>query len=250
VEALRPLIAGAGTVVFNGDTWEELARPFRGKAGAMLEDLRKLCAEEGAEAVFLSGNHGPEYSKLGWIELAGGRIIVTHGDAFLRGSSPWKREILTSADRIDEIWAAHPAAGRDVEERLAVAREIARELPSLRHSTGRRFLQRVWNAATPPARALRILEAWITQASAGAEFLQRYFPAAEVLIVGHFHWHGCWQRKDRLVINTGSFVVPGKAHWVEWNDGWLSRGCVNESRSPFRKGEILGVWRYGAEDLK
>ena len=29
--ALRPLIAGAGTVIFNGDTWQELAEPFRGR---------------------------------------------------------------------------------------------------------------------------------------------------------------------------------------------------------------------------
>ena len=33
VSALRPLISGAATVVFNGDTWQELAAPFRAKAG-------------------------------------------------------------------------------------------------------------------------------------------------------------------------------------------------------------------------
>ncbi|NJM38529.1 MAG: hypothetical protein HC845_12090 [Akkermansiaceae bacterium] len=59
VSALRPLIAGAGTIIFNGDTWQELAKVFLKRATEMLEELRWLCAEEGAEAIFLSGNHDP-----------------------------------------------------------------------------------------------------------------------------------------------------------------------------------------------
>ena len=50
VSALRPLIAGAGTIVFNGDTWQELALPFRERSEVMLDELKGLCAEEGAEA--------------------------------------------------------------------------------------------------------------------------------------------------------------------------------------------------------
>ena len=90
VESLRPLIAGAGTVIFNGDTWQELAKPWKSRAGEMLEELKKLCADEGAEAVFLSGNHDPGWPGKGWIELAEGRIVVNHGDALLFESSPCK----------------------------------------------------------------------------------------------------------------------------------------------------------------
>ncbi len=49
----------------------------------MLEELKSLCREEGAEAVFLPGNHDPGWSGPGWVELAGGRIVVTHGDALV-----------------------------------------------------------------------------------------------------------------------------------------------------------------------
>lgn len=244
VSALRPLIAGAGTVVFNGDTWQELARPFREQSAAMLEELRALCAEEGATAVFLSGNHDPGWPGPGWVELAGGRVIVTHGDALLFEGSPWKREILTCGEEVRELWQQHPAAERDAEARLRLARDIARTLCSVEYPLGRHFLQRAWDAVLPPRRALRMAEAWFTQGAAGARFCEQYFPRAEVLVIGHFHWQGCWVKNRRLVINTGSFTSPGRAHQVEWNDGWLSRNEINESPERCTRGRTLGVWRF------
>ena len=96
----------------------------------------------------------------------------------------------------------------------------------------------------PPVRALKMLEAWMTQGSEGVRFCEKYFPKAEALVIGHFHRHGCWVRNRRLVIDTGSFMSPGRAHWVEWNDGWLTRGEIDESCEECRKGRILGVWRF------
>ena len=243
VSALRPLIAGAGTLVFNGDTWQELARPFRERSAAMLEELKTLCAEEGTTAVFLSGNHDPGWPGPGWIELAGGRIIITHGDALLVAGSPWKREILTCPERIEELWQQHPTAGHDAQERLRVARDIARSLCSVEYPLGRRFIQRAWDAAIPPQRAFKMLKAWLTQGAAGARFCERYFPKAEVLVIGHFHRHGCWRKNHRLIINTGSFTSPGRAHWVEWQHGRLTRGVIDESPQLYRIGRTLGSWQ-------
>jgi predicted phosphodiesterase len=244
VSALRPFIAGAGTVVFNGDTWQELAQPFRERSAVMLEELKELCAVEGAATVFLSGNHDPGWLGPGWIELAGGRIIVTHGDALLFEGSPWKREILCCGEQLKELWQQHPAADHDAEERLCLARDIARTLCSVEYPLGRHFIQRAWDAVLPPKRALKMIEAWITQGSAGGRFCERYFPHAEALVIGHFHRHGCWVKNRRLVINTGSFTDPGRAHWVEWNDGWLTRGEIDESPERCRFGRILGRWRF------
>ena len=95
---------------------------------------------------------------------------------------------------------------RNAEERLRVAREIARELCSVEYPTGRHFLQRAWDAVLPPKRALKMIEAWFTQGAAGARFCERYFPKAEVLVIGHFHRQGCWVKNGRTVINTGSFT--------------------------------------------
>ncbi len=243
VNALRPLISGAGTVIFNGDTWQELARPFFERSKVMLEDLRVLCREEGAEAIFLSGNHDPGWSGPGWMALAEGRIVITHGDALLFDGSPWKREILVNGRRVMELWREHPEAASDIEQRMRVARKLARELCSVEHPTGRNILLRAWDAALPPQRAMKMLEAWFTQAAEGARFCERYFPAAEFLIIGHFHREGSWLAGGRRVINTGSFMAPGRADWVEWNDGWLSRGVITETPDRCCKGRTLDVWR-------
>lgn len=243
VSSLRPLIAGAATVIFNGDTWQELARQFRTRSSEMLAELQELCREEGAEAIFLSGNHDPGWPGPGYVELAAGRIVITHGDALLFDGSPWKREILVGGARVMELWNQHPRAESDVEERLRLARKIARELCSVEHPTGRSLLERTWDAIVPPRRAVKMIEAWLTQASAGATFCDRYFPDAEILVIGHFHREGSWLRDGRRIINTGSFMAPGRAHWVEWNQGWLSRGQVVETSEICRKGEALEVWR-------
>ena len=247
VSALRPLIAGAGTVIFNGDTWQELAGKLYERSREMLDELQAICREEGAEAIFLSGNHDPGWPGPGWIALAGGRIIITHGDALLFDGSPWKREILVSGERVMEVWNQHPRADRDIEERLRVAREIARQLCSHEYPTGRHFIQRAWDAVLPPGRAVKMIEAWMIQGSAGAKFCETYFPEAEVLIMGHFHREGCWLRNGRRIINSGSFMAPGRADWVEWNAGWLSRGVIDESPEICRIGRTLDVWRLAGK---
>jgi len=243
ISALRPLIAGAGTVIFNGDTWQELAAPFLARSTVMLEELRSLCAEENATPVFLPGNHDPGWSGLGWVELAEGKIVITHGDALLYDGSPWKREILVNGPRVRELWAAHPAAAHDSAARHHVAREVARELCSVEYPTGRHFFQRAWDAIQPPQRALKMLEAWFTQGTTGNKFCETYFPDAEVLIIGHFHHEGSWEKKGRRIINTGSFTSPGWAHWVEWNQGMLSWGKIDESPTACTKGPAYEVWR-------
>jgi predicted phosphodiesterase len=243
IATLRPLIAGAGTVIFNGDTWQELAKPFLERATAMLGGLKALCHEEGADAVFLPGNHDPSWPGQGWAELAGGRIIVTHGDTLLREGSPWKREILLAEKHIARIWKHYPAAEFDPEERVCVARDIARELCSVEYPTGRRVWQRAWDAVLPPQRAVKMIEAWFTQGTAGADFCDRFFPEAEILVIGHFHRVGSWFIRGRRVINLGSFTTPGRAQWMEWHDGWLSRGWVDESATECQKGATVDVWR-------
>lgn len=244
VGGLRPLIEGAGTVVFNGDTWQELTVAVRERSAAMLAELRALCASVGCEAVFLAGNHDPGWPGPGWIELAGGKVVVTHGDALLFDGSPWKREILTHGQRVLELWGDHPGAAEEAAERLRLARAIARELPSQDQPAGRRLWQRAWDAAVPPQRALRMLQAWWHQPALAAQFCERYFPAAEVIVIGHFHRHGSWLRGGRRIINTGSFVNPGRAHWVDWEGGRLRRGEVAETAGACRMGKVLDVWRF------
>jgi predicted phosphodiesterase len=242
---LRPLLAGMGTVVFNGDTWQELAKPFRERSSHMLDELRWLCAEEDVETMFLPGNHDPSFAGSGFIELAGGRIVITHGDALLHAGAPWKREIIQAPERLRELWHNRPAAMRDAAERIALARDISRELQSLEYPTGRSLWQRVWDAVTPPERALWMLVSWCGQADAGADFCERYFPDAELLIVGHYHQAGCWTRRGRTIVNTGSFLNPGRAWCVDWDGEFLAWRRIDESAEHFRLEAPKHTWRIG-----
>lgn len=243
VGKLRPLVAGAGTVVFNGDTWQELAKDLRVKSKALLDQLQELCREEGCEPIFLPGNHDPGWPGKGYLELFDGKVVITHGDALLRAGSPWKREILTGRDKVDAIWERHPNAATDAVERHLVAKEIAAALPSLTHPKGRKIWQRAFDAVTPPQRGIEMIKAWTGQRNAGAEFCDRYFPKAEFLLIGHFHWGGTWQAGGRRIINTGSFLNPGRAYWVEMKNDSLSFGWVDEKGVSCSKSRDLG--RFG-----
>jgi UDP-2,3-diacylglucosamine pyrophosphatase LpxH len=246
VEMLRPLLAGAGTVVFNGDTWQELAKDLKEHSAGMLEGLRQLCREEGCEPVFLPGNHDPGWTGDGYLELAGGKIVVTHGDTLLRSGAPWKREIILQPERVERLWSQHPEAAVDAKERHQLAREISLALPVSKHSKGRKFTQRAWDAIHPPQRALEMLKAWWSQPAMGEAYRDRYFPSAEFLIIGHFHWAGTWLRHNLRVINTGSFLNPGNAWWVELENGTLSYGRVDEKKASCRKGPELARWEIGS----
>ncbi|MEP4079911.1 metallophosphoesterase [Haloferula sp.] len=242
VEQLRPLIDGAGTVVFNGDTFQELATDFRERADGLLNDLRNLCEELGAETVFLPGNHDPGWEGQGWLELAGGKIVITHGDAVMWGGSPWSRESITRSERLKKLWAENQEADHDVVERLGLARKMAMVLKPPRIPKARSFFGRAMDAVNPPRRSLEILRVWISQADRAAEFAERYFPKAEVLVLGHFHWRGCWTRSGRLIVNTGAYVNPHSASWVGYEDGWMKVGNVEEQDGVFSKEEASSVW--------
>lgn len=242
-EALRPLVAGAGTVVFNGDTWEELAEPWRQQSAKMLEDLKQILNEEGCEALFLRGNHDPGWDGPAHLSLAEGKILITHGDALLRDASPWKHEILSGAATVEKIWDQFPDAAENLESRLEIARQIAIRLPSLHVPQSQSLLSRIIDAACPPQRALAILNAWFRQGTMGSSFCEVYAPQTEFLILGHFHRSAVHSSAGRTVINTGSFVVPGPASWVSWNGNTLSTGEITATHGNFALGSEARAWK-------
>ncbi|MFD2255562.1 hypothetical protein ACFSSA_02645 [Luteolibacter algae] len=243
VEMLRPLFRGAGTVVFNGDTWEEKVPPWREKSAAYLTRMRKVIEEENCEAIFLRGNHDPGFEGSPFLELAEGRIVISHGDGLLRSSSPWKHEILAGADVVEEIWSRYPRAGTDVNDRLEIAREIACKLVTRNHPEGRSLIARAMDAAFPPQRALAMLSAWATQWKYAAEFCETYFPQSEVFIMGHFHRSGIQTLGRRSIVNTGSFVVPSQAKIAEWDGELLSIHKIIEKKSAAEIATREAIWR-------
>lgn len=246
VRSLQPLLENVDCVVFNGDTWQELASAFRPRAEEQLHALKQLCAEMGAFPVFLPGNHDPGWGGEGFLSLEKGKLIITHGDALLPSGSPWKREIMANPLRVEAIWNRYPRARFDPAERIRLARAIASELRTTEHTVGRSIFLRAWDAAVPPGRALRMIDAWLRQANEGARFCEQFFPEAEFLVIGHFHRSGCWRRNNRIILNTGSFMSPGRACCVDWNpsERLLTWAEIDE-REPkaFRVGKRREVWQ-------
>ena len=88
-----------------------------------------------------------------------------------------------------------------------------------------------------------MIRVWTTQADAAAAFAERYFPKAEIIIKGHFHRAGIWQKRGRLVINLGAFMNPCPALWADFDGHQLRCGRVDESGPAYQLGQPLGVWR-------
>ncbi len=214
---LAPLLDGAATLVCNGDTWQELVADDRAAAAEMFGQWRALAEERGVALVCLPGNHDPGCGGQGWLELAGGAVFVSHGDALFREGAPWSRMLPARRPRIEELWRQAGAAAATLDGRLRLAAEVARVLtpPRLRH--GRSLLGRCADAALPPGRAWRMIRSWLAFPAAAARFLDAFRPAAQVFVCGHFHRTGIWRRGGRWVVNTGSFMPPGAAWCVDVN---------------------------------
>ncbi|WP_411826550.1 metallophosphoesterase [Luteolibacter sp. AS25] len=244
VSCLRPLLAGAGTVIFNGDTWEEMAKPWRDRSKAMLGELKKMAEEEQCDLVFVRGNHDPYFSEINYVELAGGKIVVTHGDALLRYSSPWKREILADEAAAEDLWSKLPQAEWDRKSRFEVAESIARKIPSKTYTKRRSLGSRCFDAVFPPKRAFLMLDAWINQGRYAADFCKTYFPEAEVMVIGHFHCAAIRSTAGKTIINTGSFVTPARAYGVVWDGEFLRSGKISLAKDSFGIGDFSGAWKF------
>lgn len=240
ISDLRSLFEGAGTIVFNGDTWQELATVWRERSQRVLDHLKQLGDELDVEMIFLSGNHDPGWPGQGWLELADGKIVITHGDALMWAGSPWSRESFVRHDQIRELWNEHPAADHDAHERLTLARRIALTLKPPVIPNSRTLFRRVLDAVSPPRRAIEILKVWWRQSEAAAHFAAQYFPNAEVIVIGHFHSSGAWKKNGRLVINTGAFLQPHRAFWVEYHHHELRWGKVKHTTEGFFRDKQLG----------
>lgn len=227
VAGLRPLLEGVRTVIFNGDTFEARAECFRHQAAEALEELRALCADCGAEPVFLTGNHDPDCWPHDSLELAGGAVFITHGHVFQRLISPWSAKLRLCRPALEKILAEYPAeAWQDLSVRFEIARRLCLAMPpsdtrqknrSLAGLAGL-VLREIW----PPTRPLSVLRVWQALPGTVAEFARTFCPQAQVAIFGHTHRAATWRRDGRLLVNTGAFVTFARPRLVDL-DGPLLR---------------------------
>lgn len=249
-ESLRPLIAGAGTLILNGDTSQENGPAFRLKGERMLADLHRICAEENAEMVFLRGNHDPHAPGPDLMDLADGRATVIHGDILLPLISPWSTQIHEFRPALEKIHADYSAEDcRRLEVRIEIVRRCREALPTaFTRQKGKSlkarsalFFREIW----PLRRPWEVLKVWARLPGIASDFMDEFRPQAEVLIFGHTHRPRVWRRRGRLLVNTGAFVTFASPLMVEFTPQGLTVHRVELKDGQWRAGPpfVRHSWR-------
>jgi exonuclease SbcD len=238
VGRLRPLLDGAATVVFNGDTAEERAEVFRPRSEEMLAGLRDLCRSLGARTVFVTGNHDPGISGCHYLDLAGGQVFVTHGDTLFPLVAPWGKRMPEWRGAVEAILAEYPPEGlQDLDRRMEMTRRASRVTVPFDHELGHNPLERALTLLAelwPPRRPWAIGASWLAAPGLAFGLLGQYRPDAQVIVFGHTHCPGQWWRRGRCALNTGGFLTVLNARVVE-----VVSGEVSLTKVQHRKGEFV-----------
>lgn len=208
---LRPLLEGVARLVLNGDTLDTRPGPRPEHTDARRAEVQELAAA--TAATLLTGNHDADLSPHHTLELAGGRVFVTHGDILFDEIVPWGRDAPVIRREIAAALRLLPPPEREsLEVRLAIWRRVAAAIPQRHQSEPNRWkyaLRFATDTVWPPLRIFRILDVWRTEPGRAVAFARRHRPRAEFILLGHTHRPGVWHTPGGVtVINTGSFCRP------------------------------------------
>jgi len=245
---LTPLLEGTEQVVFNGDSVEMLFLEDRAKGISNANVLRSLCQQTGTEPVFLTGNHDPTLTDLHHLELAGGEVLVTHGDILFHGLSPWGHEASRMrAAHTRELAALQQPAGFNDElqamRRAALVIEgMGEKIRAGNIKPGR--LHSITRHLWPPWRPLSILSGWARAPFLANALASRHAAQARFVVIGHTHFSGVWRVGKRIVINTGGFLPLSRPLAVDLDDQTLTVRRVNAINGEFRLGTEVARYEF------
>ena len=247
VRQLAPLLEGAETVIFNGDTIEERCSAFRPRGEEMQAELEELCGDLGVRPVYLSGNHDPDTWERSWVDLCNGEVFVSHGHAILKYISPWSRRAGQTAKIIDGLWEDFAQSSKNsIEERLELTRQSCHATAVYQPQLGKSLISKaltVAEEAWPPSRPLSVLRTWINVPQDAREFADEYRPRARFFVMGHTHFPGIWRSGTLNIINTGAFFLMLNARIVEISGDQLTVHAIKRERSgDFVRGREKGAF--------
>ncbi len=222
VQALAPLLEGVDMLVIAGDLAECREGEWQSIGYTRRQEVIELCRQHGVELITLAGNHDPDAGSL-QLELWGGKVVIMHGHALYKTSSPWGWEYLRNKERFHECIARFPNCDRSLEERLELSSRLSRlTTPVMRRKGIRnRHLRGLLHCFFPPRRPLAIVWCWLTCGWRTERFARRFFPQAEVVVLGHFHRSGRWSYGKRTIVNTGAWFRHATPWLADLKDGKL-----------------------------
>jgi predicted phosphodiesterase len=244
LQQLTPLLEGVGTVVLNGDTIDTRQGPYPERNAAFRAELDAFRRAAKPQIVLLTGNHDPDLSPLHTLDLAGGRVFVTHGDVLFSDIVPWGRDAPQIRERIAAARAKlTPAELNSLETQFAIFRAVCGSLRQ-RHQAERDpwkyLLSFTLDVFWPLDRPLRILRAWRQAPERAAALARAHRPAAQYVILGHLHRPGIWKTRDgRVIINTGSFCRPLGACLVDVTASRLVVRRIVARDGAYHPGKVL-----------
>lgn len=236
---LQPLIESSATVIVNGDAAELHLPDCADRAAAELAELRSRCESSGTRLVLLAGNHDPDLVPWRLLELAEGRVLITHGDGVDEALAPWSEAASIIRERFREVRASQSPPHRNSIDGLFEACRLA-ALAEFESEAGIRPPTSAMGLLTAPRRLAEIMRFWLVHSRRIDRFTDRYRPEAFVSLVGHSHRAAITRHGDRTIINTGCFGTPGPALGVRFLGDRLSVHRLHRRR---------GEWRVGAEAL-
>lgn len=225
VEQLCPLIDGAGTVVFNGDTIEQRSPELAERSEVLFEQLQTLLNEQNVEAVFLRGNHDPQVSEMDYLDIPEYQALIVHGDCLYRNISPWNPKIWkleAEFAKLAESLFSTPGSpdfpsllNYTQQCRLLAKGDEGRSLPG-RFKKIRSAIRLVY----PFRRPIEVVRCWREHGKRLRMFHQQHAADKNYVLVGHVHRRGIYPLDEsgkRWGINTGGFLSLGKAQVVEFS---------------------------------
>jgi predicted phosphodiesterase len=251
LDRLRPLLAGADQLVFNGDTLDTRPSPNEAHSAACRTEVQNFIRQHAPPATFLTGNHDADISDRHHLELAQGRVFVTHGDILFDNLVPWSQDAAEAGRRIAVERAREPDPARlNLERLLEIHRRVARGIPQ-RHQSERnrvRFVARyLADTLWPPHRTFLVLAAWRALPERAAALARQHRPAARFIVTGHTHRRGIWRKGDgRVVINTGSYTLPLDPAAVDVSDRNVTVREIVLRSGEFRFGRTLATFPLAA----
>ncbi|MFN3168593.1 MAG: metallophosphoesterase family protein [Phycisphaeraceae bacterium] len=240
-DMLRPVWQGVDELVINGDAAEVQIPWLRAGAVRELDRLDDLTRRDGVRLTLVSGNHDAYLTDRRCLELAGGEVLVMHGDALHPAVAPWTR----SAKAMEKLTAraladADPDERDTLRTRLAVAQHVGHSEFLEEYVLSSRGEGGLWHAVRRPWEVPRVMAYWRREPGLAVRFIERYTPRTQVLILGHSHRAGVWRRGGRTIINTGAFTFPGRPWCAVVSDDTLRVERLVKTRTHYeRSGETV-----------